>query len=126
MCAGKASKSKTKYLGEYYGVWVYSNPMFNDGSALSYRKCIYVGEDVWDNPCKGFILQHEFGHYLQYTEMGSLKYLLHVGIPSIWSSWHNKAQVHNRKHYEIDANIRAYNYFNKPDDWNIRENPLSN
>ncbi len=54
--------------------------------------------------------QHEYGHYLQSQSMG-WGYLFAVGIPSLKSA----AQRDNHKYqpYEVDANQRAFIYFNK-------------
>ena len=54
--------------------------------------------------------QHEYGHYLQSQSMG-WGFLFAVGIPSLKSA----AQHDNHKFqpYEVDANQRAFIYFNK-------------
>jgi hypothetical protein len=120
---GSIPETATKYIGNFYGANVYSNPAFNNGSALTLGS-IYVGENVWNNPNQLYILQHEYGHYLQLKEYGAIKYILKVGFPSFNSARVNDAYTHNRMPFEIDANIRSYNFFDKPTNWNSNENPL--
>ncbi len=72
-----------------------------------------------------YILQHEYGHCLQYKEWGSWKYLRHVAIPSLKSAIWNSPSAHNRMDFEMDANRRAYQFFGRPKDWNFHENPVS-
>lgn len=55
--------------------------------------------------------QHEYGHYLQSQSMGPL-YLLAVGTVSVYSALKND-NWHNTQYVEIDADYRAFNYFNK-------------
>ena len=69
------------------------------------------------------LFQHEYGHYIQSQEMG-IAYLPRVGIPSILSS----GPEHDYHPVEIDANRRAFMYFNKyvpgfystEEEWNYR------
>ena len=51
--------------------------------------------------------QHEYGHYIQSQEMG-LTYLARIGFPSIMSN-----SDHDYRPVEIDANRRAFQYFNE-------------
>lgn len=54
--------------------------------------------------------QHEYGHFLQYRQMGFFRFYLKVGIPSLWS-----ATFYPRNHYNLnverDANKRAAAFF---------------
>lgn len=52
------------------------------------------------------IQQHEYGHYLQYQELGFLRFYFFVGIPSLWSAT-LFPRTHNRQSYERDANRRS-------------------
>lgn len=73
------------------------------------------------------LFQHEYGHYLQSQEMG-YAYLQRVGLPSLLSK---DPKTHKYHPIEIDANRRAFMYFNQNvftegniDYWIIRRNPL--
>jgi len=64
--------------------------------------------------------QHEYGHKLQFDEMGFLKYYSTVGIPSIYNtvenyfdeqSGLNLSAPHHYYHTETDANTRSQKYF---------------
>ena len=88
------------------------------------------------DPCN-HLFQHEYGHYIQSQEMG-LAYLGRVGIPSGLNGLTHDASAHNVYPIEVDANRRAFLYFNKYIDgfytsgednnlnqrWNFAENPL--
>ena len=71
--------------------------------------------------------QHEYGHYLQSQSYG-WAYLLCVGLPSL-KSVRNNPDEHKFQPFEVDANIRAYNYFNQyfedAPKWNTNRYPLT-
>ncbi len=54
--------------------------------------------------------QHEYGHFLQYRQMGFWKFYFGVGFPSLWSATFNPRNHHNLK-VEKDANQRAVDFF---------------
>lgn len=56
--------------------------------------------------------QHEYGHYLQYKEMGFWQFYTKVGFPSFMSASFNP-QNHSRLEVEKDANRRAVLFFGK-------------
>lgn len=58
------------------------------------------------------IFQHEYGHYLQSQEKG-LTYLFLDGIPSAINAATHSSKEHDRFYVELDANRRAFSYFNR-------------
>ena len=54
------------------------------------------------------LFQHEYGHYIQSQRTGPA-YYARYGIPSMLSN----PERHNHHPVEQDANIRAFNYFNR-------------
>jgi hypothetical protein len=54
--------------------------------------------------------QHEYGHFLQYRQMGFLRFYLVVGLPSLWSAVFFPENHFNLK-VEKDANKRASAFF---------------
>lgn len=56
------------------------------------------------------VKQHEYGHFLQYQQMGFIRFYLKVGLPSLYS-----AAFFPKKHHllkvEKDANKRAVHFF---------------
>ncbi len=56
------------------------------------------------------VKQHEFGHFLQYQEMGFLKFYLFVGIPSLWSAA-LFPKLHHQRSFEKNANERSRAFF---------------
>jgi hypothetical protein len=114
-----------RFEGHFHGASVYSSPVLKNGRAFSAGAAIFIGTDkVWNNPQKHFILQHEYGHYLQYIEFWKWKYIFRIAIPSLCSAFWNKPFIHNKKSFEMDANRRAFRFFNEPQSWNFYENPV--
>jgi RHS repeat-associated protein len=75
-----------------------------------------IGIFITDNNYKGIMLedesyvQHEYGHYLQYKEVGAYDYYLKIAIPSAIDLFlHPK--THHIQPYEIDANRRSNAFF---------------
>lgn len=91
-----------------YGVTVVRTP--NIPSAVTIGNYI-IGKSSMEVKAEDSLFQHEYGHYLQSQTFG-LAYLSIVGLPSLLS-----ASKHNGEHgfqkFEIDANKRAFLYFNK-------------
>ncbi len=91
----------------YGGATTASGNFFNqDGAAVTLGNYINGYRSLSANPHNS-LFQHEYGHYLQSQEMGPT-YLIRVGIPSLFSS-----HYHNYNPVELDANRRAFLYFNK-------------
>ena len=91
----------------YGGATAASGNFFNqDGAAVTLGNYINGYRNLSADPHNS-LFQHEYGHYLQSQEMGPT-YLIRVGIPSLFSS-----HYHNYHPVELDANRRAFLYFNK-------------
>ena len=119
---------------DYYGgATVCSGNFFGSGAAVTLGSYINGSTSLSADPNNTFF-QHEYGHFLQSQEMG-IAYLNRVGLPSLLST-HN----HDYHPVELDANMRAFLYFNKYLDgfykavgemdkdygWNFKFNPLTN
>lgn len=70
-----------------------------------------IGNSAIEANADNRLFQHEYGHYLQSQTFG-LAYLYIVGIPSILNASQHTGN-HNFQRCEIDANRRAFVYFNK-------------
>jgi hypothetical protein len=79
---------------------------------------IYVG-DVTDIHW----VRHEYGHYLQAEQVGSLRYFIDYAIPS---AKNYKTDPENHRYFwtEIDANYRSWEKLGRPSDWNTTYAPL--
>ncbi len=74
------------------------------------------------------LLQHEFGHILQYRKWGFLFYWTRIAPSSLMSaskagrdkSWH-----HMKCWTEWSANRLSYLFFNSPVDWDLNSYPLN-
>lgn len=118
-----------KKVGIFQSINIYESPLFKTGHGLTipeigivtYVGCFSKKEDM-------AVIRHEFGHILQFRKLGSLKFYLKVGFPSLWSAIKTslKSNYHHQSHLvEINANLLAYNYFNRPNDWNFKRFPIS-
>jgi len=74
--------------------------------------------------------QHEYGHYLQYKDMGAGSFYWNVGLPSIYNVAENNLETvlfgkltysvdHRYYSVETDANQRALNFFGSSIDKNF-------
>jgi hypothetical protein len=73
------------------------------------------------------LLRHEFGHILQHRTWGLWFFYTHIAIQSVKSARKankDKKFNHMSTWTEYTANILAYQYFNKPIDWNFRDYPI--
>ena len=83
-------------------------------------------------PTHDYLYMHEYGHYLQSQDYG-WGYLFSVGIKSLFSAMSSKKlsselTTHKVKWYEIDANKRAFKYFEKHygiEKWKDSKYPLN-
>jgi RHS repeat-associated protein len=74
-----------------------------------------IGANNIEAEPNNLLFQHEYGHYLQSQGMG-INYLSVIGIPSIRSERGNYKEQYGSHDYhpvEIDANRRAFKYFNE-------------
>ena len=83
---------------------------FNNGSGITLGAFIIGNPGLQADP-NNALFQHEYGHYLQYKEMGSRRYFREVGSPSLLSAWLSSkvpSWNHRSKPFEMDANQRSY------------------
>lgn len=82
-------------------------------------------------PTHDHLYMHEYGHYLQSQDYG-WGYLFSVGIKSLFSAMNSKPispflTSHKVKWYEINANVRASEYFKRfygLEEWDTLSFPL--
>jgi len=73
------------------------------------------------------LLRHEFGHFLQYRNIGFLFYwgrIAPVSLRSALKARKKRDYNHMSCWTEWSANLLSYNYFNKPADWDADRYPL--
>ncbi|MFC5283884.1 hypothetical protein [Pedobacter alpinus] len=117
-----------KKVGIFESISIYESSLFKKGHGLTipnkgivtFVGCFSKAEDM-------AIIKHEFGHILQFRKLGSLKFYLKVGLPSLWSAIRAsvlKNYVHQNHTVEVEAKYLAYHYFNEPKDWNVKRFPI--
>jgi RHS repeat-associated protein len=87
------------------GASVYVAPILGD-SAVSIAPLGIILVGVLDTAT----IQHEYGHYLQHEEMGTMRWLREVARPSL-NSAANDPNNHMSMPYERDATRRAIDYY---------------
>lgn len=72
---------------------------------------IFINENYSD-----FQLDHEIGHYIQYTDYGPIGYFFKVWIKSIFNFWFNKKLNYEQYHtlqWEYEADCLGKGFSNK-------------
>ena len=75
-----------------------------------------------EKPAYPGLKEHEYGHYLQYKQMGVIKFYINVAFPSLVNATENRLEIwlfgqptfsvpHLYYRVETDANSRAQNFF---------------
>lgn len=99
------------------GISVYQSPLMDGKGVTMPPFGIIVGTDAGED-----LIQHEYGHYLQYQDMGIVNYYNDVGLPSIYNEMENTLEKalfgkflfsidHRNFRTETDANIRSREFF---------------
>ncbi len=73
------------------------------------------------------LLRHEFGHILQFRKYGFFYFWFKIAPVSIKSALHSRKRpnhIHMNTWTERNANELAYNYFDKPADWDFYNYPV--
>ncbi|MDO9152409.1 MAG: hypothetical protein Q7U47_01650 [Paludibacter sp.] len=73
------------------------------------------------------LLRHEFGHILQFRKYGFLYFWFRIAPASIKSAFlsrKNANHIHMDTWTERNANQLAYNYYEKPADWDFGNYPI--
>lgn len=92
----------------YPGLLIVETKRLKCGSDIVLPPCIFVAVDY----CKYYgeaILQHGYGHYLQYKKHGFLYYYFVIAPVSIWAAFLRKDDLWCEK----EANRLAHEYFGK-------------
>jgi RHS repeat-associated protein len=102
------------------------------GTGITFGSYINGSNEIKADP-NNSLFQHEYGHYLQ-SQASGWGYLPRYALPSLWGDGNHN---HDFNPVEQDANVRAFNYFNKtvPDfydkiaygdhhGWDFRSNPI--
>lgn len=69
------------------------------------------------------MIQHEFGHILQWRKLGDFQFYFKIGYPSLLSAIKSslvKRYFHQNHSVEINANQLSYQYFNEPKNWDFK------
>jgi hypothetical protein len=85
------------YIANYEGVRIYESPRlghgYNSGGIALPGLGIILGVGAYSKKLDLGLVQHEYGHFLQFRLIGWLRFYLLVGIPSLlsaWTRWHKK------------------------------------
>ena len=91
---------------KYPGIEIYQNRNPNDDTAVTLPgKAIYIGGGYKGDELT-MVMQHEYGHYLQYKEVGMWDFYTKIGYPSLTSTGN-----HQFFWTETWANRLAYKFF---------------
>ena len=118
------------YTGhKFYGTNIYESSSLGNatkGSGITLPEYgIVVGKGVYDAYLANYswitLLQHEYGHVLDYNTMlvdangiesiALNRYYSEVGLPSLKSAIFNSIETHSVQSFEVRANILAKSYF---------------
>ncbi|MCA6435102.1 MAG: hypothetical protein IM592_01380 [Bacteroidetes bacterium] len=111
-----------KFVGFYFKVPVFESSKMGSGGITLPPFGIIVGVGVFnsdDNYDKS-LLAHEYGHWLQFQDLGSELYYMIIGTYSSCFA----LGITSNDWTEIDANNRGYNFLDKPLWWHS-DFPLS-
>ena len=106
----------TVFFGEngfmtFYRDVTFSTKNVVDGAAYQLNGVIHISQSWANNGFSNDDFAHEYGHFLQQQEMGTLAYLRYVAIPSMESVW-TDPDNHASEPFEIDATERGMEYKN--------------
>ena len=117
-----------KKVGVFEKITIYESPLFKFGHGLTIPEIgiiTYIG--CFSETKDMAIIKHEFGHILQFSSLGSIKFYIKVGLPSLWSAIKSsifKKYFHQNHTVEIEENYLAYYYFKEPKDWDFKRFPI--
>jgi hypothetical protein len=120
-----------QWVGNFEGINVYEHVNLGRFKSGTYSgvtlplKGIFVGQGVYSDPVQT-MLKHEFGHVLQIRLIGIANYYKYVATTSLLSAYKNPPSIHKYTWTETWANYLSYNYFGKPKNWNMTDNPVKN
>ncbi len=118
-----------KKVGVFEGVNIYESSLFKKGHGLTIPQIgIITCPGVFSKGLDLVLIKHEFGHILQWRNLGSIKFYFEIGFPSLISAIIaslKKDYIHQNHSVEINANQRSYHYFQQPKNWNFKRFPIS-
>ncbi len=105
------------YVGDFEGVRIYESPWLGIGSRSSGLALpgygIIIGQNAYSRCSNTFLLEHEYGHFLQFGLIGWWRFYCIVGLQSLLSAWTNGfGRGHQRFWTELWANELAAAHFN--------------
>ncbi len=100
--------ANTSVIDPWKGPNIHTEPGSNMGWTLPYTG-IHLGTSTYLNYTTWRM--HEFGHYLQYSKLGVIRYMLEIAPMSGLNQAFGIGGPHDTFYTETDANIRAYNHF---------------
>jgi hypothetical protein len=116
---------RAKYVHDFEGVNVFETKEFGNSSSGPYSACtipergIITGIGVYDNDMR--MMQHEFGHILQYRKYGPTAYWKIIAPESLASASLNSCEAHRGFWTETHANYLSREYFGH--NWQGMSNP---
>ncbi len=113
-----------------YGATVMATDFLDKGTGFSLG-CFIHGDDQMTASVDNPVFRHEYGHYLQSRDWGLL-YVPKFALPSWWNAKDSGFGKQHNFYTEVDANKRAFRYFNKyendywkSNNWNFENYPIS-
>ncbi|RKD19552.1 hypothetical protein BCY91_13200 [Pelobium manganitolerans] len=117
-----------KHVGTFEGVSIYETKLIKTHHELCLPNIgIFVSEGAFSAGRELPVLKHEFGHVLQYQKLGLVKFYLKIGVSSLFSAIRSRffKHYHHQNHcVEVEANRLAFDYCNKPPDWDFKNFPV--
>ena len=99
-------------ISNYRGQVVIRMPWGRE-SGLSFGPIMFLGNGVDDDNSGKKLIRHEYGHFLEYRQLGFMKYIVGIGIPSLVN---NIREIHPyfNQPWEVNADMLAGIY--RPDE----------
>ncbi|WP_017259395.1 hypothetical protein [Pedobacter arcticus] len=118
-----------KKVGLFEATVIYESKFFKPGHGLTIPQIgVITYPGAFSNRLDIGLIQHEFGHILQWRKLGSLGFYFKIGFPSLWSAIKAslvKRYFHQNHPVEINSNLLSYEYFNKPNNWDFKRFPIA-
>lgn len=112
-------------MNKFEGIRIFKLPVkrFKNGAAVTIPGLgIFVGRG---NENDLDLIRHEFGHILQFRKWGFRFFWRYIAVDSLKSAKKSTSnQLHMQTWTEWSANRLAYDYFQKPEDWDLVHFPI--
>jgi len=117
-----------KFIGFFEGAKIFETKLIHKGRGITLPNFgIFLSPRTYSLQKDLWLVKHEFGHFLQYQEIGFIKFYIKIGISSLFSAVKQnliKDYDHQTHKVELDANKKSYLYFNQPSDWPLNRFPI--